>query len=58
VKFTDGSHPFLESLWVFLAKRPEALQVPGLFPNPPPSLPPAEPRLWTDDYSGIFRLLY
>lgn len=57
-KFTDGSYPFLESLWVFLAKRPDALQVPGLFPSPPPSMPPAEPRLWTDDYSDIFRLLY
>ncbi|HYA62008.1 MAG TPA: hypothetical protein VED66_02325 [Candidatus Sulfotelmatobacter sp.] len=58
VNFTYGSYPFLESLWVFLAKRPEALQVHGLVPNPPPSMPPAEPRLWTDDYSDIFRLLY
>ena len=58
VKFADGSYPFLESLWVFLAKRPEALQVPGLSPNPPPYLPPVEPRLWTDDYSDIFRLIY
>jgi hypothetical protein len=58
VKFTDGRYPFLENLWVFLAKRPESLQVPGLFPALPPSLPPAQPRLWTDDYSDIFRLLY
>lgn len=58
VKFTEGSYPFLESLWVFLAKRPEALQVPGLVPNAPPAMPEVEPRLWTDDYSGIFRLIY
>lgn len=58
VKFSAGTYPFIESLWVFLAKRPEALQVPGLDPNWPPGLPPAAPRLWTDDYSDIFRLLY
>lgn len=58
VKFTEGSYPFLDSLWVFLAERPQALQVPGLVPNPPPAIPGAEPRLWTDDYSDIFRLLY
>ncbi|HXY01208.1 MAG TPA: hypothetical protein VEI54_09830 [Candidatus Limnocylindrales bacterium] len=58
VNFSEGSYPFIESLWVFLAKRPEALQVPGLFSNPPPFMPPAAPRLWTDDYSDIFRLIY
>jgi len=58
VKFTNGNYPFLESLWVFLARRPENLQVPGLFPAPPPDMPAAAPRLWTDDYSDIFRLLY
>ncbi len=58
IKFTGGSYPFLESLWVFLAKRPEALQVSGLIPALPPDMPQAAPRLWTDDYSDIFRLLY
>jgi len=58
VNFTPASYPFLDSLWVFLAKRPEALRVPGLVSNPPPTLPPAAPRLWTDDYSDIFRLIY
>lgn len=58
VNFTDGSYPFLESLWVFLAATPEALEVPGLVPNPPPGASYAEPRLWTDDYSDIFRLIY
>jgi len=58
VKFTGGSYPFLESLWVFIAHRPEDLQVDGLFPNPPPLRQSIAPRLWTDDYSDIFRLLY
>ena len=58
VNFNYASYPFLESLWVFLAQRPDALQIPGLVPNPPPPMPPAEPRLWTDDYSDIFHLLY
>ena len=58
VHFSDGRYPFLESLWVFLAKRPEALRVPGLIPSPPPAMPQAEARLWTDDYSNIFQLVY
>lgn len=58
VHFSQGSYPFLESLWVFLAKRPEALQIPGLFPSPPPTMPQADARLWTDDYSNIFQLIY
>ena len=58
VRFNDGSYPFLENLWVFLARQPEDLQVEGLFPNPPPFKQSIAPRLWTDDYSDIFRLLY
>jgi len=58
VKFTGGSYPFLESLWVFIARHPEDLQVDGLLPNPPPFKNSIPPRLWTDDYSDIFRLLY
>jgi len=58
VNFTEGSYPFLESLWVFIARRPEDLQIEGLIPNPPPIPHTVAPRLWTDDYSDIFRLLY
>ncbi len=58
VNFSEGSYPFLESLWVFLARQPEDLQVEGLYPSPPPIPNVAAPRLWTDDYSDIFRLLY
>jgi hypothetical protein len=58
VRFTEGSYPFLESLWVFIARRPGALQFDGLAANPPPIPNTIPPRLWTDDYSDIFRLLY
>ena len=57
LNFRNGSYPFLDSLWVFLAQRPEALRIPGLVSNLPPPMPPAQPRLWTDDYSNIFQLL-
>jgi hypothetical protein len=58
INFTDGSYPFLESLWVFIARHPEDLQIDALFPNPPPFGDKIPPRLWTDDYSDIFHLLY
>jgi hypothetical protein len=58
VHFSPGSYPFLESLWVFLAKRPEALEIRGVVPSPPPEMPGGGARLWTDDYSNIFELIY
>ena len=58
VRFTRASFPFTENLWVFLACRPEALRVPGLTEIRPPLGPIASPRLWTDDHSDIFRLIY
>ena len=58
VKFSAGSYPFIESLWVFLAKNPESLQNSGLVPNLPPYMPQAQQRLWTDEYSDVFRLIY
>lgn len=58
VKFANGRYPFLESLWVFLAKQPQTLEIPELIANQPPAMPKAETRLWTDDYSDIFRLIY
>lgn len=58
IKFTAGSYPFLESLWVFIARRPQDVEMVGLVPNPPPFRNSIPPRLWTDDYSDVFRLLY
>ncbi len=52
----DGDLPYMPSKWVILARHPEDLQVNGLVstPAPPSNLPP---RVWTDDYSDIIRLL-
>jgi len=58
VKFTSGSYPFLESLWVFIARQQQDLEIGGLLPDPPPFRNSIPPRLWTDDYSDVFRLLY
>jgi hypothetical protein len=57
-RFVPGSYPFLDNLWVFLARRPEDVDISGLVPNPPPISSRPEPRVWTDDYSNILRLLY
>lgn len=46
--------PFTTSCWVFLARNPGDLNIPGL-PHAAPM--PFAPRLWTDDYSDIFRLI-
>jgi len=57
-RFVYADYPFLDNLWVFLARRPEDLQVKGLEANPPPLPGNVPPRVWTDDYSDIVRLLY
>jgi len=57
-RFAYADYPFLDNLWVFLARRPEDLQVKGLEANPPPLRGNVPPRVWTDDYSDIVRLLY
>jgi hypothetical protein len=57
-RFVYANYPFLDNLWVFLARNPEDLQVRGLLPNPPPVPNNVPPRVWTDDYSDILRLLY
>lgn len=46
--------PFSTSCWVLLARHPGALNIPGLPPLAERQIPP---RLWTDDYSDIFRLI-
>ena len=57
-RFVYADYPFLDNLWMILARRPEDLQVRGLEPNPPPVPTNVPPRVWTDDYSDIVRLLY
>jgi len=57
-RFANADYPFLDNLWVFIARRPEDLRVNGLTPAPPPLPNNVKPRLWTDSYSDIIRLLY
>ena len=52
----DAKYPFEHSVWVLLARHPEALNIPGLENTPPPATK-IPPRLWTDDYSAILRLI-
>lgn len=57
IRAQEAGYPFMPNLWVFLARNPEALQVPGLDPVVP-EFPKTAPRIWTDDYSDIISLLY
>jgi hypothetical protein len=52
----DGELPYMPSAWVILARHREDLQVNGLVPTPQLSSN-LSPRVWTDDYSDIIRLL-
>ncbi len=58
VRSEHCSSPFLSNVWVFLARHPEDLQVNRLSPMPPPLPGNVPPRVWTDDYSDVIRLLY
>jgi len=49
--------PLNTSYWVFLTRHPGALKIQGLEQTPTPSREEVRPRLWTDDYSDIFRLI-
>ena len=54
VDVNTAQDPFETSYWVLLARHPGALNIPGL---PPSGQMPFPPRLWTDDYSDIVRLI-
>lgn len=58
VRGVHGDDPFADNRWVFLARNPEDLQVQGLIATPTPLSTNVAPRVWTDDYSDIIRLLY
>jgi hypothetical protein len=58
VRFTEPASPYMGSTWVFLSRRYEALQIPGLSATPPRSAPRAAPHLWTDDRSDVWRLIH
>jgi hypothetical protein len=50
--------PVFQSCWVLLARHPRLLNLPGLGQIAVRPSQQVRPRLWTDDYSDIFRLLY
>jgi hypothetical protein len=49
--------PFSTSCWVLLARHPGTLNIQGLENAPHPATMQIPARLWTDDYSDIFRLI-
>jgi hypothetical protein len=52
-----AKYPFEKNAWVLLARRLGTLKIQGLAQTPLPDNPHLPPRLWTDDYSDIFRLI-
>jgi hypothetical protein len=57
IRFEEGHGPFMTNCWMLLARTPQGLNIPGLEPNLPPETETPRPRLWTDDYSDLFRLI-
>ena len=57
IDVNTAEDPFMTSYWVLLARHPGALNIQGLAQTPPPAGMQIPPRLWTDDYSDIFRLI-
>ena len=56
IKDKDSSATY--SRWVLMSIRPGLLNIPALEPITKHYAHDIEPRLWTDDYSDIIRLLY
>ncbi|MBZ5665813.1 MAG: hypothetical protein LAO30_14520 [Acidobacteriia bacterium] len=57
VHYEEGEGPLLSNCWVLLARTPGLLSRTGLEQRFPPDTKPIHPRLWTDDYSDVFRLI-
>jgi hypothetical protein len=57
IRYEEGEGPIMSNCWVLLARTPGVLRMPGLDENLPPDTKPIPPRLWTDDYSDLFRLI-
>ena len=58
ITYNRREGPVFDSGWVLLARRPELLKISGLAPITVQYIHNVGPRLWTDDYSDIYRLLY
>jgi len=57
IRFEAAQGPILSNCWVLLTRSPGLLKTMGLQQVLPPDIKPVPPRLWTDDYSDIFRLI-
>ncbi|MGB8013063.1 MAG: hypothetical protein WCF68_15725 [Terriglobales bacterium] len=57
IRYEEGQGPMMSNCWILLARHPGVLNMPGLLPNLPPDVKPLPPRMWTDDYSDLFRLI-
>ena len=57
IRYEEGQGPLLSNCWVLVTRRAGLLDTMGLEPMLPPDTKPQQPRLWTDDYSDLFRLI-
>ncbi len=57
IKYEEGEGPIMSNCWILLARNPGVLSMAGLQQHLPPDVKPLQPRLWTDDYSDLFRLI-
>lgn len=57
IRYEQGRGPIMSNCWVLLARSPGVLSMTGLEEKLPPDIRPVQPRLWTDDYSDLFRLI-
>jgi len=51
-----GDAHYQNNVWVFLSRNPETLEIEGLYPESG-SAGKLAPRVWTDDFSDLIRLL-
>jgi len=58
ITFNRRQGPVFDSGWFLMARHPELLDLPALQPITVQYVHPVGPRLWTDDYSDILRLIY
>ncbi|HWR14544.1 MAG TPA: hypothetical protein VN577_06930 [Terriglobales bacterium] len=56
--FNRGNGYVFDSLWFLMSRNPDLLTIPELNNVKVEYVHNVGPRLWTDDYSDIFRLLY
>lgn len=55
---SHGSGLIFDSGWFLMSKSPDSLSIPRLEPITAQYVHSVGPRLWTDDHSDIFRLVY